>query len=487
MALTKGSHFLQNCWAVLLLLNGTAVLIPSPTVAQPILATTQQTKPLLEFRQQKRGTDQQLKQLQAEQAQLKQSGNVQQPAIQAKIERLSQQIANLFEPATLTNSQVIDASPQASQVIDANTQRRLWSIAIKFSTEGEKRFAELTKNIAGTGRVIGVFLNGKLISAPVVGAEYATEGITGGSAVINGNFTAEQAKDLAVQLRTQPVLTTEPDRSLRLGYDRLHAQDYQGAINYYSQAIRFSPKDSQPYLARAAVQIRMKNWRLALADYTQAIALSPKNPDLYLQRAKLYEELEEIPQAVTDYEKVIQIDPKFRSVVSQPLLIHYLELGNKSRAIALIEESFPADTSVSSSLLQSVRLTGLCLIQSYFKNYQLAIQHCSQALELNPENTWTDYFRGIAFEQTGKLQQAKRDYQQILKIDPQETIPTVLKTNYVFSDSPQSLLATAYYVRGNAHYRLNDLPEAIAKVSWYSLVLEHRQRVLNNLARPNKL
>jgi preprotein translocase subunit SecD len=40
-----------------------------------------------------------------------------------------------------------------------------------------------------------------MISSPVVGVEFAQTGITGGSAVIQGNFTTQEANDLAVQLR----------------------------------------------------------------------------------------------------------------------------------------------------------------------------------------------------------------------------------------------------------------------------------------------
>jgi len=40
-----------------------------------------------------------------------------------------------------------------------------------------------------------------LVSAPTVGPEYADNGITGGSAVITGGFSIQEAQDLAIQLR----------------------------------------------------------------------------------------------------------------------------------------------------------------------------------------------------------------------------------------------------------------------------------------------
>ena len=59
----------------------------------------------------------------------------------------------------------------------------------------------MTKNLAGTGRSIGIFLDNELLSAPVVGPEFADTGIAGGRAVITGNFDLESAKDLAIQIK----------------------------------------------------------------------------------------------------------------------------------------------------------------------------------------------------------------------------------------------------------------------------------------------
>jgi preprotein translocase subunit SecD len=75
-----------------------------------------------------------------------------------------------------------------------------WEVAIEFNSTGSDAFTKLTKNLAGTGRTIGVFLDREPISTPTVGAQFAATGITGGKAVIPGNFTTETANDLAIQL-----------------------------------------------------------------------------------------------------------------------------------------------------------------------------------------------------------------------------------------------------------------------------------------------
>ncbi len=73
-------------------------------------------------------------------------------------------------------------------------------ISLEFDKEGGRLFAELTKENAGG--TIPIYVDGELISEPTVGLEYAATGIAGGSAIISGNFTIEEAKDLAWRLNT---------------------------------------------------------------------------------------------------------------------------------------------------------------------------------------------------------------------------------------------------------------------------------------------
>ena len=66
-------------------------------------------------------------------------------------------------------------------------------VAIQFDSDGSKLFAELTKK--NLGKTIAIVLNGKIVSAPRVQAEIAN-----GKAVITGNFTTDEAKDLVRKL-----------------------------------------------------------------------------------------------------------------------------------------------------------------------------------------------------------------------------------------------------------------------------------------------
>jgi len=173
--------------------------VSDPQQAERVLGGTAK----LEFQEQLPGTEAQLaieRQLQqellAKQAELKTSNN--EAAIkenQAALKRSNEAIAKLFKSSGLGGENLKDAQPQP--LASGNN----WNVALVFDTPGGELFAQLTKNLAGTGRSIGIFLDERMISSPVVGVEFAQTGITGGSAVIQGNFTTQEANDLAVQLR----------------------------------------------------------------------------------------------------------------------------------------------------------------------------------------------------------------------------------------------------------------------------------------------
>ena len=173
--------------------------VSNPEQAEKVLGGTAQ----LEFKAQKPGTETQLfayqqsqQELLAKQAELTKTED--KAAIDKNIADLQNNysaISELFESKGLGGRNLKDAFGEPTQ--SSNN----WNVAIRFDDEGGKLFADLTKNLAGTGRSIGIFLDNKLISAPNVGVEFAKTGISGGAAVITGNFTPQAATELSVQLR----------------------------------------------------------------------------------------------------------------------------------------------------------------------------------------------------------------------------------------------------------------------------------------------
>ena len=109
--------------------------------------------------------------------------------------KINIEIASLFEPTKLTGKYLTSAGRRQDQ----NTNN--WEVTLNFNSEGGEKFADITKSIAGTSRLLGIVIDGISYSEASVGKQFETAGITGGAATISGNFTADDARNLEVQLR----------------------------------------------------------------------------------------------------------------------------------------------------------------------------------------------------------------------------------------------------------------------------------------------
>ena len=109
------------------------------------------------------------------------------------------------------------------------------TVLVNFNAEGTKLFSDITeKNV---GRQLGIFLDGKLLSAPVIQVH-----IDNGAAVISGNFTPQAAKNLATNLSLGAlpvpiVLTSTESIGATLGDEAAHAGLMAGIVGFIALSI----------------------------------------------------------------------------------------------------------------------------------------------------------------------------------------------------------------------------------------------------------
>ncbi len=89
----------------------------------------------------------------------------------------------------LTGAELNRAEVQADPNAPGN-----WQVAIEFNAVGTRIFGEVTEQ--NVGKLLAIILDGNVYSAPRI-----NERIPGGRAVITGQFTVEEARDLAIVLR----------------------------------------------------------------------------------------------------------------------------------------------------------------------------------------------------------------------------------------------------------------------------------------------
>jgi preprotein translocase subunit SecD len=103
-------------------------------------------------------------------------------------------------------------------------------VSFRFDAVGGRKFARVTQR--NVGKPFAIVLDGKIISAPVI-----REPIMGGSGIISGGFTTEDAQDLAVLLRAGALpapMTILEERTVGpdLGADSIAAGEIASLIGF---------------------------------------------------------------------------------------------------------------------------------------------------------------------------------------------------------------------------------------------------------------
>ena len=93
------------------------------------------------------------------------------------------------------------------------------------------------------------------------------------------------------------------------GYAFAKNQQFQEAIQDYTEALKIKSNDPRIYEQRAAVEMKMRDYDKALADYSEIIKLKPNEVRYYNYRAYIYETKEDIQNSMVDVEKVLKLDP----------------------------------------------------------------------------------------------------------------------------------------------------------------------------------
>ncbi len=213
-------------------LGGDQLILELPGEQNPLVASRALGRTaLLEFRTQKEGTSEDLKELNFQKSKIEElikvyssaeknlKGNEFLITIQDRLKEIEQklnysvnskdlygklieikkyvdkEITNLFITTDLSGKDLINAGRRQEQT------NNNWEVLLTFSNSGGDKFAEITKSIAGTNQLLAIILDGESISEASVGSQFANTGITGGLATISGSFTAEDAKELEVALK----------------------------------------------------------------------------------------------------------------------------------------------------------------------------------------------------------------------------------------------------------------------------------------------
>ena len=93
------------------------------------------------------------------------------------------------------------------------------------------------------------------------------------------------------------------------GYASAKNQQYQDAIQDFTEALKIKSNDPRIYEQRAAAEMKVYDYDKALADYSELIKLKPSEVRYLNYRAYVYEVKDDVQNSMADTEKVLKIDP----------------------------------------------------------------------------------------------------------------------------------------------------------------------------------
>ena len=93
------------------------------------------------------------------------------------------------------------------------------------------------------------------------------------------------------------------------GYGLAKNQQFQDAVQDYTEAIKIKSNEPRIYEERAYAEMKIYAYDKALADYAELIKLKPKEVRYYNFRAYIYEAKEDNQNSMAETEKALQIDP----------------------------------------------------------------------------------------------------------------------------------------------------------------------------------
>ena len=107
------------------------------------------------------------------------------------------------------------------------------------------------------------------------------------------------------------ITITKEKEYLDSGITKFRKEDYSGAIDDFTNAIKINPNEAKLYGSRGIAKSRIGDYSGAIDDLTNAIKLNPNDAQLYSGRGIAKSSIGDYSGAIDDLTNAIKIDPNY--------------------------------------------------------------------------------------------------------------------------------------------------------------------------------
>jgi tetratricopeptide (TPR) repeat protein len=251
--------------------------------------------------------------------------------------------------------------------------------------------------------------------------------ILGTEAGVNGN-PAKQKEYLDQLIAAYP---NDERANFALGAYYFGQQDFPNAIQYYKKATEIEAKFSSAFNLLGYAYRQNGDYGNSEAAFKKYIELIPNDPNPYDSLAELYLKMGRFDDSITQYRKALSIDSNFINA-HQGIGMDLLYEGKADEAASEIQK---INEKARSDAERRTALFALTVVDVDSGKWEQALADVDKQYALGektsdvPGMTGDLQLKGNIFLETGKFDEAKAQYEKLLKMTQDSSLSQQIKDN----------------------------------------------------------